>query len=100
MRDGHKRNDWDVAFLRRVAALTHVRCFPFFDEKPLTIAAIFSSDLVRASETARIIKDSTPHLGPLLLFTTTLLRERNFGDWQGFTGNELQSQGVKKSDEP
>ena len=73
---------------------------PFFGEKPLTVAAIFASDLKRASETARIVQGSAPHLGPLLLYITTLLRERNFGDWQGSTSDELRSKRTGSGDEP
>lgn len=73
---------------------------PFLGEKPLTVAAIFASDLKRASETARIVQGSAPHLGPLLLYTTTLLRERNFGDWQGSNSDELRAKRAVSGDEP
>ena len=58
--------------------------------QPLSVAAQFSSDLSRATETARIVQSSAPHLGPLRLYSMTLLRERHFGQWQGKTGDVMR----------
>lgn len=58
---------------------------------PLAIAAQFSSDLSRATETARVVQGSAPHLGPLRLYAMTLLRERHFGEWQGQTAEVIKA---------
>ena len=59
--------------------------------EPLSVAAHFSSDLSRATETARLVQGSSPHLGPLRLFSMTLLRERHFGRWQGQTADVVKA---------
>lgn len=51
------------------------------------VAAIYSSDLLRASETARSISNAT---GPLVV-TDQSLRERAFGSFEGQTFNELEA---------
>lgn len=53
--------------------------------RSLPIAALLSSDLRRASETARVIADP---LG-LEVETTPDLREAFLGDWQGLTATEI-----------
>ena len=74
---------------------------PLFGTEPLSVAAQFSSDLIRATETARIVQGSVPHLGPLRLYGMTLLRERHFGAWQGLEGDELRAARAKSgSDTP
>lgn len=50
------------------------------------IAAVYSSDLARAAETARQIAE--PHL--LDVITLPALREMHFGDWEGLTFNEIR----------
>jgi len=50
-----------------------------------TIALIYSSDLERAYETAKIISN-----GKNKLRTDARLREIHFGDWEGLTYNEIQ----------
>ncbi len=47
--------------------------------------AIYSSDLARASETARIVADRAG----LAVVTLPALRERNFGTWEGLTDTEI-----------
>lgn len=50
-----------------------------------TIDFIYSSDLCRAVETARIISEET-----IQVQTDSRLREVNFGDWEGLTYTEIQ----------
>ncbi len=54
----------------------------------LPLAAIYSSDLQRAFETARLI--AAPH--GLQVTPLTSLRERNMGRWEGLTVAERQQQ--------
>ncbi len=63
---------------------------PCLGSEPLSVAAHFSSDLCRATETARVVQGSSPHLGPLRLYSMTLLRERHFGQWQGKTADVIR----------
>lgn len=72
---------------------------PFFGAEPLSVAAQFSSDLSRATETARIVQGNVPHLGPLRLYAMTLLRERHFGEWQGLEGDELREARKQSGDD-
>ncbi|MES2465116.1 MAG: histidine phosphatase family protein [Armatimonadota bacterium] len=53
--------------------------------------AIFSSDLSRAAETARILHTGVPALASLPFAETALLRERGFGEWEGLTSVEIRS---------
>ena len=50
------------------------------------VAAVYSSDLIRASETARII--ARPH--HLRVQTDVRLRECAFGDWEGLNVDEIR----------
>jgi len=50
-----------------------------------TIDFIYSSDLCRASETARIVSEDT-----IQIQTDARLREVNFGGWEGLTYAEIQ----------
>lgn len=52
--------------------------------------AIFTSDLSRASETARILHNGVPALSDLPFSETPLLRERGFGEWEGLTSAEIR----------
>ena len=71
-----------------------------FGAESLSVAAHFSSDLSRATETARIVQGSSPHLGPLRLYSMTLLRERNFGEWQGLEPEALKAARASDNDTP
>ena len=53
------------------------------------IDAIWSSDLKRASETAKII--AAPH--GITVHTTGRLRETRLGDWEGLTNPEIETRG-------
>jgi alpha-ribazole phosphatase len=54
-----------------------------------SIAAIYSSDLQRASETARLLAASLPDAVPLHL--EPAWREMSFGDWEGLTYQEISA---------
>jgi broad specificity phosphatase PhoE len=61
-----------------------------FEHDPPTV--VVSSDLQRAQQTARAVCD---HVGfPLTL--DARLRETNFGQWQGLTGDEVRAQWPKE----
>ncbi len=64
---------------------------PCFGQSPFTVTAQYSSDLDRAHETGRIVQSAVPSLGRMSLRTTELLRERNFGEWQGVQADELRA---------
>jgi broad specificity phosphatase PhoE len=53
--------------------------------------AIFTSDLSRASETARILRQEAATLGALPFTETPLLRERGFGEWEGLTSADIRA---------
>lgn len=72
-----------------------VPLLPYFSGAPLAIFAQFSSDLRRASETAQIVRGAVPSFEQAPLLITPLLRERNFGDWQGLGAEELR---VRRAD--
>ena len=54
-------------------------------EHPL--AAVYSSDLVRAHDTARIVADAQG----LEVVLDPDLREKHFGSWEGLTDTEIQA---------
>lgn len=53
---------------------------------PLKVAAVYASDLQRAAETGRIL--AAPHSLPVTV--TPLLRERNWGTWEGRTMAQIE----------
>ncbi len=53
---------------------------------PQSFSAIYSSDLVRASQTARALAESFD----IPLTTTAHLREIHFGEWEGLTWTEIE----------
>lgn len=53
--------------------------------------AIFTSDLSRASETARILRSGVLALRFLPFTETPLLRERGFGAWEGLTSADVRA---------
>ncbi len=67
---------------------------------PLEVAAQFTSDLSRATETARIAQIQVPALESLPLITTPLLRERHFGEWEGMEPGELRARRRDSINEP
>jgi len=86
------------AACRTIAPRSLLACL---GSEPLSVAAQFSSDLCRATETARVVQGSSPHLGPLRLYSMTLLRERHFGEWQGKTAEVIkEARAAGKGDKP
>ncbi|MBC7806305.1 MAG: histidine phosphatase family protein, partial [Akkermansiaceae bacterium] len=93
---------------RRLARRFQIACrpdsshplLPHFGIKPLSIAAQFSSDLSRARETGQIVRNEVPSLARIPLLTTPLLRERNFGEWQGLEAEELRLRRREGGTEP
>ncbi|MEO7105444.1 MAG: histidine phosphatase family protein [Rhodoferax sp.] len=61
------------------------------------IAAIYSSDLARASATAQAIADKFSHLGATPLRLNTGLRERGFGIFEGQTYAQIASDWPEES---
>lgn len=68
---------------------------PYHGNAPLFITALYSSDLSRATETARIVQSSMPPLTNLPLIESPLFRERSFGAWQGLSAEELRVQRIR-----
>lgn len=58
------------------------------------IVAIYASDLLRAYETARAVADSTG----VDIGTETGLRERHFGEFEGFTWKEIEERWPAESE--
>lgn len=83
---GHTPTDLNAAGRRQAAGLAN-----YFSRS--TFAGVYSSDLPRALNTARIIAD---RLG-LSVSTTTALRERNLGLYEGKTWDEIH---MLRSDVP
>jgi len=82
--DGRIQGQLDVALDEVGLAQAQALGTVFASEPP---AVVVSSDLMRASETARAVCE---HVGlPLLL--DARLRETHFGLWQGLTGEEVAS---------
>ena len=61
-----------------------------------TIDAVYSSDLARAHETARILAESRG----LHVITVRDLRERHFGTWEGLTDDEVLARFPHAADRP
>jgi broad specificity phosphatase PhoE len=57
---------------------------------PVAFDAAYSSDLIRATETAEIVL----HDRGMIIQTTYRLRERNFGSWEGRLVPELEAEGL------
>ena len=62
----------------------------------MQVAAIISSDLPRAQQTAQLIAAATA--APIEL--SELLRERNFGDWRGLAYDTLPADPLRMADAP
>ncbi len=101
----HGQTDWNInrrfmgyqdiplnaAGLQQAAALAQRLARLLEDDPPL---AIYSSDLSRAWQTAQVIQQALLAARPgepLPLVAEPRLREMNFGQWEGFTYNELLS---------
>ncbi|UYP47481.1 2,3-bisphosphoglycerate-dependent phosphoglycerate mutase [Candidatus Lokiarchaeum ossiferum] len=63
--------------------------------KNIKIDRIYTSDLLRASQTAEIINKTTKSL----LIADERLRERNYGDWQNYSWSEVHSQNPNLKEE-
>lgn len=57
--------------------------------RDVTVAAVYSSDLARALETARIVAGESRLAAGTRLFATAALREIGYGEWEGKTRAEL-----------
>jgi broad specificity phosphatase PhoE len=64
--------------------------------KSVTLAAVYSSDLSRARETAETL--AAPH-GSLPVLPDARLRERGYGDWEGLTLTEIAARYPKEWDQ-
>lgn len=58
------------------------------------IAVIYASDLLRAYDTARAVAEATGHA----IVTDIGLRERHFGEFQGFTWKEIEERWPQESE--
>lgn len=65
----------------------------FFRTARFLPAAVYSSDLSRALETARIVREQLPRRERVVLRTTPALRELGYGEWEGKTRAELEAEG-------
>jgi alpha-ribazole phosphatase len=86
----HGQTDWNIA--RRFQGQSDVSLNEVGRKQAMALAdrlsaqhidALYSSDLQRALETAKIIRKSE-------CYSDARLREINFGDWEGLTYNEIK----------
>ncbi|HEY8416675.1 MAG TPA: histidine phosphatase family protein [Limnochordales bacterium] len=92
----HGETDWNVA--RRIQGWSDI---PLNDHgreqarrlaarlRGTELAAIYTSDLARAMETAAIVSDGRP----VALRVTETLRELSYGQWEGWTRDDLAAAG-------